>query len=346
MSTIVTRSGKGSPLTHTEVDDNFTNLNTDKYQEGSAIGEVTPAAGTFTTLTATGQTSLGGAAGSEGLRVNSVASAVSWIEVSGDTSVYPNVKAAGAGSAVELRLSSKGGGTLSFFTNNLAQRQMAVSHTASAVNYVQVTGAATGGPPVISAQGSDSTIAMLFVAKGGQDHRFFSNTGSAEQFRVLHTAGTMANHGYATGAAAGASPVFGVRGTDTNIDLTLTPKGTGATVANGNFKMNSGYGSAATAYGCRAWVNFNGTGTVAIRGSGNVSSITDNGTGDYTVNFSTAMPDANYATNVSADGLSGAGYGYPSWIYPGGVAAGSVRVACGDLNSKDDEAIVCVSVHR
>lgn len=48
-------------------------------------------------------------------------------------------------------------------------------------------------------------------------------------------------------------------------------------------------------YGCRAWVNFNGTGTVAIRASGNVSSITDNGTGDYTVNFTTAMPDANYA---------------------------------------------------
>ena len=48
-------------------------------------------------------------------------------------------------------------------------------------------------------------------------------------------------------------------------------------------------------YMCRAWVNFNGTGTVAIRASGNVSSITDNGTGDYTVNFTTAMPDANYA---------------------------------------------------
>jgi hypothetical protein len=45
---------------------------------------------------------------------------------------------------------------------------------------------------------------------------------------------------------------------------------------------------------CRAWVNFNGTGTVAIRASFNVSSITDNGTGDYTVNFTTAMPDANY----------------------------------------------------
>ena len=65
--------------------------------------------------------------------------------------------------------------------------------------------------------------------------------------------------------------------------------------ANANFQFNSGYGSVATAYGCRAWVNFNGTSTVAIRASGNVTSITDNGTGNYTMNFTTAMPDANYS---------------------------------------------------
>jgi hypothetical protein len=70
----------------------------------------------------------------------------------------------------------------------------------------------------------------------------------------------------------------------------------------GVFYFNSGYGSAAKAYGCRAWVNFNGTGTVAIRASGNVSSITDNGTGDYTVNFSTAMPDASYSPVITASG--------------------------------------------
>lgn len=48
-------------------------------------------------------------------------------------------------------------------------------------------------------------------------------------------------------------------------------------------------------YKCRAWVNFNGTGTVAIRASGNVSSITDVTTGRYEVNFINAMPDANYS---------------------------------------------------
>ncbi len=64
--------------------------------------------------------------------------------------------------------------------------------------------------------------------------------------------------------------------------------------ADGNLQFNSGYGSVATAYGCRAWVNFNGTGTVAIRASGNVSSITDFGAGSYDVNFSTNMPDTNF----------------------------------------------------
>jgi hypothetical protein len=54
-----------------------------------------------------------------------------------------------------------------------------------------------------------------------------------------------------------------------------------------------------------AWVNFNGTGTVAIRSSYNVSSITDNGTGYYTVNFTTAMADANYSVVASGNATSG-----------------------------------------
>jgi len=50
---------------------------------------------------------------------------------------------------------------------------------------------------------------------------------------------------------------------------------------------------------CRAWVNFNGTGTVAIRAAHNVSSITDHGSGDYTITFATAMPDTNYSVVCS-----------------------------------------------
>lgn len=61
----------------------------------------------------------------------------------------------------------------------------------------------------------------------------------------------------------------------------------------------------APSYACRAWVNFNGTGTVAIRASGNVSSITDIGTGDYMVNFTTAMPDADYSAVGSCGSAGG-----------------------------------------
>lgn len=58
---------------------------------------------------------------------------------------------------------------------------------------------------------------------------------------------------------------------------------------------------AAPMYACRAWVNFNGTGTVAIRASGNVSSVTDNGVGDYTINFAVALEDTNYAWTGSGN---------------------------------------------
>ena len=58
-------------------------------------------------------------------------------------------------------------------------------------------------------------------------------------------------------------------------------------------------------YACRAWVNFNGIGTIAIRASGNVSSITDNGNGDYVVNFNMAMPDVNYCITSTGSGNSG-----------------------------------------
>lgn len=133
----------------------------------------------------------------------------------------------GAGGNVGLRLSSSGTSPVDVFTNGTGQRQFSVAHTASAVNYVQVTGAVTAGPPAITAQGSDAAIALLYVAKGGQDHRFFSNSGNAEQFRVIHTAGTMVNQTTATGSATGVAPAFSVRGSDTNIDLALTPKGTG-----------------------------------------------------------------------------------------------------------------------
>ena len=72
------------------------------------------------------------------------------------------------------------------------------------------------------------------------------------------------------------------------------------TISNGSVSTST----ANVINGAKAWVNFNGTGTPAIRASYNVSSITDNGTGDYTVNFTTAMPDANYSAVGSVGGTA------------------------------------------
>lgn len=83
-----------------------------------------------------------------------------------------------------------------------------------------------------------------------------------------------------------------------NFNVTADKIGTAAVTAG---KLSGVQSGSAPIYGARAWVNFNGTGTVAMRASGNVSSITDNGVGDYTVNFTTAMPDANYSTVGAVD---------------------------------------------
>jgi hypothetical protein len=81
---------------------------------------------------------------------------------------------------------------------------------------------------------------------------------------------------------------------------------TQAAVLASNASLMTTPSGTAPGYMARAWVNFNGTGTVAIRASGNVSSITDNGTGDYTVNFTTAMPDANYVVIAASAANSSA----------------------------------------
>ena len=97
-------------------------------------------------------------------------------------------------------------------------------------------------------------------------------------------------------------------------------------------------------YACRAWVNFNGTGTVAIRASGNVSSITDNGTGSYGVNFTTSMADANYATNVTTGfAIEGAHTGEVS---SNGVSSSAVNIFTIGGDSVADFPVVCVSVFR
>lgn len=98
-------------------------------------------------------------------------------------------------------------------------------------------------------------------------------------------------------------------------------------------------------YGARAWVNFNGTGTVAIRGSANVSSITDNGTGNYGINFTTAMPTADYTVvgtcNLNATGSSGYFLSAPLSAAP---TTSLIRVSTDSSSARTDMAYVFVAV--
>lgn len=93
----------------------------------------------------------------------------------------------------------------------------------------------------------------------------------------------------------------------------------------------------------KAWVNFNGTGTVAIRASFNVSSITDNGQGDYTVNFTNAMPDANYAAQVLSQGTA-------SLVWDSGMAFSPssyrYRLVNASAGIGVDNANQCVAIFR
>lgn len=100
-------------------------------------------------------------------------------------------------------------------------------------------------------------------------------------------------------------------------------------------------------YTAKAWVNFNGTGTVAIRSSGNVSSISDNGTGDYTVNFTTALADANYAAPATGENVIGASRNVPVVINYHTYASGSLRILTHDSSaSAVDFEVVNLAIFR
>jgi hypothetical protein len=104
---------------------------------------------------------------------------------------------------------------------------------------------------------------------------------------------------------------------------------------------------------CRAWVNFNGTDTVAIRASFNVSSITDNGSGDYTMNFTTAMPDADYSVSGATGDPTQTGAGaiaivfFDSAFSNNGFSASSFRFRTStEAGTVRDPSTVCISIFR
>ncbi len=170
--------------------------------------------------------SLGAAPGAESLRVTPVASAVNYFNAQGSaTGNTPALSVQGSDANIQFAASSKGTAALNFFTNAFGQQQFAIAHTASAVNYLQVVGNVTGSGPVLSSQGSDTNINIGYITKGTGLHAFATNI-TAVQFQIAHTASAV-NYLQVTGGATGAAATLSAQGSDTNIDLALTPKGTG-----------------------------------------------------------------------------------------------------------------------
>lgn len=174
----------------------------------------------------------------------------------------------------------------------------------------------SAGTPAV--QGTDTNTGMFFpaadtiaFAEGGVEAMRLDASGNvgigtslpATKLNVVGSISTTENFfsGSGSGIWFNGANTFSIGIASQATDMAFYANNTerARITAAGNFQFNSGYGSSATAFGCRAWVNFNGTGTVAIRASGNVSSITDSGTGEYGVNFATPMVDANYSAVVA-----------------------------------------------
>jgi hypothetical protein len=208
----------------------------------------------------------------------------------------------------------------------------------------------TGGNDGILSLQNNGTTNVTVTAAGSVGIGTSSPSGNFQvsaanpRTRLTNTSGTTTT--VLQGSDSGAAFI----GTETNAPYYFVTNNTeqARITAAGLFQFNSGYGSVATAYGCRAWVNFNGTGTVAIRASGNVTSITDNGVGDYTVNFTTAMPDANYSISANGQYQGGSGASLP--IVNGdrntALSISSCRIACNDDTGGRQDANIFVAVFR
>ena len=168
-------------------------------------------------------------------------------------------------------------------------------------------------------------------------------SGDASGVLALQTAGVTALSIDASQKVTFANPLT----SPTLTSPTLTsPTLTSPTIDSAQVLTVSG---TAPLYMCRAWVNFNGA-TGAIRASGNVSSVTRTGVGDYTVNFTTAMPDANYSASITwrTAGQAVGGSAIQNASAPTVIATGSVRISLSNSSSAamSDGDVVAVAIFR
>lgn len=235
-----------------------------------------------------------------------------------------------------------------------------------------------GSAATPAVRGTDANTGIFFGADtvGISTNGTTAVTVSSGQVVTLANALPVASGG--TGVTSDAAAPFALKGSNSDITqlsglttaLSIAQGGTGNTTATAAFNAlapsqtgNSGkylttngtsasWGTVSADYVAKAWVNFDGTGAVSIRASGNVSSITDNGTGDYTVNFTTAVADSNFAYLVSGGGATVSA----NMCFMGSTVASSsfrfgvyypVYQAGGTIGSpKQDASRLCVSIFR
>jgi hypothetical protein len=183
----------------------------------------------------TGNIDLATNSGTGQLRVAHTASAVNYVQVTGAaTTASPVVSAQGSDANITMRLASKGTNPVAISTNyagsGTGNTQVLVTHTPSAVNFFEVTGGSTTNYPLLTAQGSDTNVGMILRMKGaptGPGFRVENNNGANVCFAVTVSNSSVVNHPRAEPSSTGVATGFTAQGSDTNIDLALTPKGTG-----------------------------------------------------------------------------------------------------------------------
>jgi len=175
-----------------------------------------------------GQTSIGGYIGSESLRATPVASAVNYVDAGGGTTGFgPTLGVGGSDTNINMRYYTKGTGGHVFYTGATSAVQFLIGDGAGAVNYIAATGNTTTNAPSLTMQGADTNISFNIAAKGTGSLNFFTGGGLfTTQFVVANTTSAV-NYHQMTGSVTGSGVVYSAQGTDTNIDLVLTPKGTG-----------------------------------------------------------------------------------------------------------------------
>jgi len=249
------------------------------------------------------------------------------------------------------------GGTYS--GNIVATAGTVTTLTASTASVTSLPGSVTGGTYSGNVIATAGTVTSLTSSTANVTTGTITNltTTLAGDFTITGGTGTLGT----TGVTAG------TYGTNTAaVTLTLDAKGRVTSISTSAISSTPADGSITYAKlstsgteadnvakrTAKAWVNFNGTGTVAIRDDFNVSSITDNGAGDYTINFSSAMSNANYSVSGMAMRNGGSGPGsnpvvvgfFGSTTYGDAITTSSVRIQCKLTTSDEDPISACLSI--